>query len=62
MYRINVGMVSFVYSALYGGKILGEMGLLEHAPRSATVVVLEENTVLTKITEEEFFRKNGNCI
>ena len=40
---------------LYGGKTFGEMGLLDHAPRSATVVVLEENTVLTKITEEQFF-------
>ena len=30
------------------------MGLLDHAPRSATVVVLEKDTMLTKISEESF--------
>ena len=30
------------------------MGLLDHAPRSATVVALEENTTVTTITEEDF--------
>ena len=39
----------------------GEMGLLDHAPRSATAVALEDNTCVGVITEEsfgEFFRKN----
>ena len=42
--------------------IFGEMGLLEHAPRSATVVVLEDNTILTRISEADFeayFKKNS---
>ena len=30
------------------------MGLLDHAPRSATVVALEENTTVTTISEEDF--------
>ncbi len=39
----------------------GEMGLLEHAPRSATAVALEGDTRAAVITEEgfgEFFEKN----
>ena len=55
IYRDYGGPNEKEVAKLYGGKILGEMGLLEHAPRSATVVALEANTVLTKITEEEFF-------
>ncbi len=35
-------------------KLFGEMGLLDHAPRSATAVALENDTVLTRISEEEF--------
>jgi CRP-like cAMP-binding protein len=31
----------------------GEMGLIEKLPRSATAVVIEDDTVLRKITEEE---------
>ena len=31
------------------------MGLVDHAPRSATVVAADENTVITTITEEDFF-------
>ena len=36
------------------GQTFGEMGLLDHAPRSATVVALEKDTMLTKISEESF--------
>lgn len=51
-------------AALYNGsdiKVFGEMGLLEHAPRSATAVVLEKDTVLTRVSEADFnayFEKN----
>ena len=31
------------------------MGLVEHTPRSATVVSADDNTVVTTITEEDFF-------
>lgn len=44
-------------ATLYNGsdiKVFGEMGLLEHAPRSATAVVLEKNTILTRVSEAEF--------
>ena len=40
---------------------LGEMGLLDHAPRSATAVALENKTTVAEVTEEgfgEFFKKN----
>ena len=40
---------------LYADQIFGEMGLLDHAPRNATAVVLENETVLSVISEEEFF-------
>ena len=55
VYRDYGGPNETEIAKLYGGKVFGEMGLLEHAPRSATVVVLEDNTVLTKVTEGEFF-------
>ena len=45
----------------YPDNYFGEMGLLDHAPRSATAVALEEETCLGVITEEsvgEFFQKN----
>lgn len=51
-------------TTLYNGsdiKVFGEMGLLEHAPRSATAVTLEKNTIITRISEEDFkeyFEKN----
>ena len=51
-------------ATLYNGsdiKVFGEMGLLEHAPRSATAVVLEKDTILTRVSEADFnayFEKN----
>jgi CRP-like cAMP-binding protein len=64
MYAVNSGRVG-VYAA-YGTaeeKLLaeytqdgyfGEMGLLEHAPRSAAAVALEDNTCLEAVNEENF--------
>ncbi len=43
------------------GQYLGEMGLLDHAPRSATAVALEDQTVVGLVSEEafgEFFTTN----
>lgn len=39
---------------LRAGDYFGEMGLLDHASRSATVVSLDYDTVLNRISEEEF--------
>ena len=75
MYEVQSGSVG-IYSdygganeklieKFFGGKVFGEMGLLEHAPRSATVVVLEDETILTRITEEQFldyFKENPYVI
>ena len=44
---------------LYADQIFGEMGLLDHAPRNATAVVLENETVLSVISEEEFLSTFG---
>ena len=64
MYAVNSGRVG-VYAA-YGTaeeKLLaeytqdgyfGEMGLLEHAPRSAAAVALEDDTCLEAVNEENF--------
>ena len=64
MYAVNSGRVG-VYAA-YGTaeeKLLaeytqdgyfGEMGLLEHAPRSAAAVALEDDTCLEAVNEESF--------
>lgn len=35
------------------GQLLGEMGMIEAYPRSATAVALEDGTVLVEITEDE---------
>lgn len=45
----------------YPDHYLGEMGLLDHAPRSATAVALEDETTAALISEENFgsfFREN----
>ena len=65
MYEIETGKVGVYHdyggpeekliTELYGGKVFGEMGLVDHAPHSATVVAADENTVITTITEEDFF-------
>ena len=65
MYEIETGKVGVYHdyggpnekliAELFGGKMFGEMGLVDHAPRSATVVAADENTVITTITEEDFF-------
>ena len=63
MYYIQLGSVG-IYTD-FGGKnekllatldeeaFFGEMGLIEKMPRSATAVVVEDDTVLRKITEDE---------
>ena len=55
VYRDYGGPNETEIAKLYSGKVFGEMGLLEHMPRSATVVVLEDKTDVTRITEEDFF-------
>ena len=42
-------------TVLRENQFLGEMGLIESAPRSATAVALEDETVLREIGEDEFF-------
>ncbi len=46
---------------LYTDDFFGEMGLVDHMPRSATAVALEQDTQLEEITEESLgaiFREN----
>jgi CRP-like cAMP-binding protein len=71
MYDVYIGKVG-VYSKYgtpeqkllieyYPDHYFGEMGLLDHMPRSATAVALADETCLGVITEEgfaEFFREN----
>ena len=41
-------------AVLKAGHFLGEMGLIDECPRSATAVALEDGTTLVEIGEEEF--------
>ena len=51
----NYGMPNEkLLAELEGDDFFGEMGLLEKEPRSATVVVLEKNTQIVKVTEDDF--------
>jgi len=47
-------LIATLMNSKHDIKVFGEMGLLENAPRSATVVVLENNTILTRISEADF--------
>ncbi len=52
-------------ATLEAGQFLGEMGLLDKAPRSAAAVSLEDGTELEIITEDDFnsfFEKNPDRI
>ena len=75
MYEVESGKVGVYHdyggpdekliAELYSNKVFGEMGLLDHALRSATVVALEDNTTVTTITEEDFheyFEKNPSKV
>ena len=53
VYRDYGGPDEKLIAELYSSKVFGEMGLLDHEPRSATVVALEENTTVTTISEED---------
>ena len=64
MYEIQTGSVGIyrdyqgpnekLVAELFAGKVFGEMGLLDHAPRSATAVVMQDS-VLTVICEDQFY-------
>ena len=65
MYEVQLGKVGIFlnYGAsdekkiaeLVDAQIFGEMGLLDHAPRSATAVALTDDTEVEVISEEEFY-------
>ena len=71
MYRVLHGRVGLFLdygssdevklAELLEDQIFGEMGLLDHAPRTATAVILEEETELETLTEEDarsYFEEN----
>ena len=65
-YRVESGTVGIVLdyesssrtdlTELSAGQYLGEMGLIEKAPRSATAISLSDDTALQVIDEENFSR------
>ena len=65
MYDIQFGQVGIFINygeenekriaVLFQGQLFGEMGLLDHAPRSATAVALTDGTVLDTISEKDFY-------
>ena len=74
MYEVYMGVVGVykdygtdeqkMLKDFYPDQYFGEMGLLDHAPRSATAVALEDATVGV-VTEEafgEFFRENPSRV
>ena len=48
-------------AVLTAGQLVGEMGLIEACPRSATVVALEEGTELEEIGTKEFLAYFNDC-
>ena len=50
----NEKLITKLYNTRSDIKVFGEMGLLQHEPRSATIVVLEDDTIVTRIGEEDF--------
>ena len=64
MYAVRTGSVGIFLdfggpgelklTELHAGQYLGEMGLLDSAPRSATAVALSDDTTLDVITEQGF--------
>ena len=64
MYAVRTGSVGIYLdfggpgelklTELHAGQYLGEMGLLDSAPRSATAVALSDDTALDVITEQGF--------
>ena len=64
MYAVRTGSVGIFLdfggpgelklTELHAGQYLGEMGLLDSAPRSATAVALSDDTALDVITEQGF--------
>ena len=75
MYSIRTGKVGIFIdyggpnetklSELQSNQFFGEMGMLDSAPRSATAVALEDETVLEVITETDFnlfYEKNPDMV
>ena len=64
MYGVEYGVVGIFVdyggenekkiAELYPGQLFGEMGLLDHAPRSATAVAMEDGTLVEVIPESAF--------
>lgn len=55
IYRDYRGENEQKLAELFPDQLFGEMGLLDYAPRSATAVALEDETILRVIPEDEFY-------